>query len=518
MANASNGCLCVNMDRKWHKHLMHYEDASQPKGFKATLWDCGSAFGDAQQEDPDEVTSDEISAVMTFGCHIISVHTIWGNWTAGDFFYPEENFLETLSETEDFYYRFITVESTGYSLEPSLAEASQSVGFAVCQRYGPIACYDPLPLPTVNMSFSWNEKVMVKEGKANYTCYPGYFAAWNKNVTQQTLSCHGILGGWRDDETDAPAIFDCYAMEVCNDLPLPPSPLIVNYTNENTSFVNGSVSYACPGGLAAGNKSVLVQTLTCVQGNEIKFEPEVVEPCDVCLGDPNVTNSYVIDYDSNSSYVINTTFTAMCLDGHLLDAENDSQAVVCTPDGWSDTWPCLPYEVTSHHIKVKSHRIRSDHIKNGQISLDYIRSCQMRLDQVRLHQMKSDYIRSGPITSNQVRSHQIASDDIRTVQSGQITSDHFRSGQVIARIIRSGQITSHQVRSDHIRPCQMTSDHQLRSYQITSNQVRSHQIRSNYVRSVQITSDQPDHIKNGQTGHITLHQIMSHNIRPSQIT
>ncbi|XP_070000281.1 coagulation factor XIII B chain-like [Penaeus vannamei] len=62
----------------------------------------------------------------------------------------------------------------------------------------------------------------------------------------------------------------------------------------------------------------------------------------ICLGDPNVTNSYVIDYDSNSSYVINTTFTAMCLDGHLLDAENDSQAVVCTPDGWSDTWPCLP--------------------------------------------------------------------------------------------------------------------------------------------------------------------------------
>ncbi|ROT75948.1 hypothetical protein C7M84_005481 [Penaeus vannamei] len=223
----------------------------------------------------------------------LGVVSRWGNWTAGDFFYPEENFLETLSETEDFYYRFITVESTGYSLEPSLAEASQTVGFAVCQRYGPIACYDPLPLPTVNMSFSWNEKVMVKEGKANYTCYPGYFAAWNKNVTQQTLSCHGILGGWRDDETDAPAIFDCYAMEgapddlafpplspVCNDLPLPPSPLIVNYTNENTSFVNGSVSYACPGGLAAGNKSVLVQTLTCVQGNEIKFEPEVVEPCD----------------------------------------------------------------------------------------------------------------------------------------------------------------------------------------------------------------------------------------------
>lgn len=32
-----------------------------------TLWDCGSAFGDAQLEDPTEVTSDENSAAMTFG-------------------------------------------------------------------------------------------------------------------------------------------------------------------------------------------------------------------------------------------------------------------------------------------------------------------------------------------------------------------------------------------------------------------------------------------------------------------
>ncbi|XP_069977545.1 aminopeptidase N-like [Penaeus vannamei] len=41
---------------------------------KVTLWDCGSAFGNAQLEDPVEVTSDEISAVMTFGLpHYISL-------------------------------------------------------------------------------------------------------------------------------------------------------------------------------------------------------------------------------------------------------------------------------------------------------------------------------------------------------------------------------------------------------------------------------------------------------------
>ncbi|XP_047484826.1 uncharacterized protein LOC125036330 [Penaeus chinensis] len=192
------------------------------------------------------------------------------------------------------------------------------------------------------MSFWWNGQLDVETGRAKYTCYPGYFAAWNENRTKQELECQGILGGWRDVDTDAPAIFDCYAMEVCNDLPLAPSPLIVNYTNENTSFVNGTVSYVCPDRLATGNKSVLVQTLTCVQGSEIKFEPEAVEPCNICVGDPNVTSSYVIDYDSNTSYVINTTLTAMCWDGHMVDAFNDSQAVVCTPDGWSDTLPCLP--------------------------------------------------------------------------------------------------------------------------------------------------------------------------------
>ncbi|XP_042856067.1 uncharacterized protein LOC122242751 [Penaeus japonicus] len=99
---------------------------------------------------------------------LIGLNNRWGNWTAGDFFSPDEELLQTLNNTEDFNFRYMTVDAQTYSLEPSLIETSQDIKYAICQRYGPIVCYDPLPLPTANMSFTWNNKRVLGEGAATY--------------------------------------------------------------------------------------------------------------------------------------------------------------------------------------------------------------------------------------------------------------------------------------------------------------------------------------------------------------
>lgn len=49
------------------KKCTTFHSVLQDYRFKVTPCDCGFAFGDAQLEHPAEVTSDDISALMTFG-------------------------------------------------------------------------------------------------------------------------------------------------------------------------------------------------------------------------------------------------------------------------------------------------------------------------------------------------------------------------------------------------------------------------------------------------------------------
>lgn len=71
---------------------------------------------------------------------------------------------------------------------------------------------------------------------------------------------------------------------VClEELPPPPSPLATNTTDEELRFINGSITYECPPGMATQDGAVN-QTVMCSQtddsGDNFAFQPSELKPCD----------------------------------------------------------------------------------------------------------------------------------------------------------------------------------------------------------------------------------------------
>nr|XP_045592153.1 complement factor H-like [Procambarus clarkii] len=111
----------------------------------------------------------------------------------------------------------------------------------------------------------------------------------------------------------------------------------------NSYKLNGTLSFTCPANMTTQTFNT-TQNLTCssvvtAKKTNYTFIPSVVEPCDVCLGAPLVSNA-TADWSANTMYLNGSQVNATCLPGYQVEFGVTSLLIDCTESGWSQAPPC----------------------------------------------------------------------------------------------------------------------------------------------------------------------------------
>ncbi|KAK8401795.1 hypothetical protein O3P69_001122 [Scylla paramamosain] len=161
----------------------------------------------------------------------------------------------------------------------------------------------------------------------------GYFMAGDTKWAEENITCVGILGGWLPGH-----LFNCIRVEVC-DGEVPPAHDLMNSTSdEDFRFLDGSLTYTCPPGMATTEGHVN-QTVICYEnpdGDGYSFQPFQVDPCNVCQEEPSVGNA-TTSWNDTQVWMVNDTLSVACIPHHLLDGEPDGE-LLCTPLGWEERY------------------------------------------------------------------------------------------------------------------------------------------------------------------------------------
>ncbi|XP_066970066.1 uncharacterized protein [Macrobrachium rosenbergii] len=274
--------------------------------------------------------------IVHYHSHFFFFRNSSGNWTFNGLYSPSNDVITMAgtSPSPSQLWRFLVVPalaSDPLNLLPA-ALKSDNVTVAVCQLYGPINCLYLPPEPTVNMTRVWNSGAKTINKNDYYffkffRCHLGYFVGGNTSVTQQNISCIGVLGDWY------PQLKDCLAVEVCTEPLSQAAKTLENATDDNFRFFNGTASFFCPEDMATAERNT-TQTIICsFNGTGYAFDPPVILPCNACIAEPQVNKSHV-QWTNSTVWTIGAAVVADCLPGHMLNVSSNTQNVLCTETGW----------------------------------------------------------------------------------------------------------------------------------------------------------------------------------------
>ncbi|XP_042882365.1 uncharacterized protein LOC122259562 [Penaeus japonicus] len=270
-----------------------------------------------------------------------------GDWTLGGLFTPSADVVGAMGSTPSTEppepWRILSVpgSSPGEAFSVTPSSLTDTATHALCQLHGPIWCMDDPPAATSNMTLTWNGDYVVGT-VAEYSCAPGFFMDANITMSNWTMQCLGQLGGWLPQPLP-----ECRQANVClEDLPVAPSPLITNTTDENVRYLYGTAQYWCPDGMAT-LQGMTVQNVTCTLNVDVySFTPTAVEPCNACASTPTAENA-TTDWVNSTTYEVGLTVTATCLASHHLEVGQNSSVIECTEFGWGNVSACYEACVTS---------------------------------------------------------------------------------------------------------------------------------------------------------------------------
>ncbi|XP_042215403.1 complement factor H-related protein 4-like [Homarus americanus] len=275
---------------------------------------------------------------------------------------PNTNVTE-LAKADENKYRLLAVNSssTTYHLHYVSYTTSEPIDYRACQLYGPLRCWSDPPPASEIMTREWNgSRAMSSE--AIYRCPPGYFVYGYLNVEEWKVKCRGQLGNW------IPDWLSCYAIDVCHMVvPAAPSNLTNITTWDDSYQLNGTLLYTCPPNMTTQSLAVN-QSFTCVRealvggGYDYLYTPAVVEPCDVCMGEPEVILA-TREQVNGTLYLITDTITVTCNESHEVTFGLNSQLVTCTETGWEEATPCYLACVEAPAI-AGANSTRSNHTSN----------------------------------------------------------------------------------------------------------------------------------------------------------
>ncbi|XP_042233683.1 uncharacterized protein LOC121873877 isoform X2 [Homarus americanus] len=267
---------------------------------------------------------------------MIGLNDALGDWTSEGLYSPDEDVI-TLADISPSgsHWRFLTIDQSISTLTSTTLAAEGATG-AICQLYGPLGCKVGPAEALANSTRVWDNTTAVASF-AIYTCYPGYFVNGNESLTVQRVECLGPLGGWYPSE-----LHNCIATEVCvEEVPAPPSSLITNTTTSLLRYLNGTVNFTCPENMTT-QEGASLQTITCLYNeSHYRFTPQVVQACDVCTREP-VGNNSETDWDGDTTYTVNMTVTATCIENHVLNLTHTTSHLACTYEGWQSAPYCYP--------------------------------------------------------------------------------------------------------------------------------------------------------------------------------
>ncbi|XP_042861084.1 uncharacterized protein LOC122246527 [Penaeus japonicus] len=265
---------------------------------------------------------------------MVGLNDAWGNWSGGGLYSPSAELISQALTSDSEHWRVITIPVAEDQL-PHFTPFTIRTGAtkAFCQFPGPVGCWiEPLE-PTANMTRSWDNSSAIST-EITYTCNYGYFVDGNTSLTEQTVECLGQLGGWYP-----PTIADCYRVEVCLEVPSPPSSAIANVSDSESLFLGGSVNFTCPPTMATAAAASL-QVLTCTESSgAFGFQPQQVEPCTVCAAEPEVLNASTT-WVNTSTWQLDSTITATCDADHLVAIGETSFTITCNETGWQHEAAC----------------------------------------------------------------------------------------------------------------------------------------------------------------------------------
>ncbi|XP_063887711.1 sushi, von Willebrand factor type A, EGF and pentraxin domain-containing protein 1-like [Scylla paramamosain] len=269
---------------------------------------------------------------------MLGLNDMLGDFTVDGLFLPDGELLDlanTTNQTLYDYWRVLEVpadEDTFPSLLP-VTFLSNSATYAICMLFGPTGCWTEPPSLAANMTRVWEDGAKDYFTTISYKCHRGYFMAGDTKWAEENITCVGILGGWLPGH-----LFDCIRVEVC-DGEVPPAHDLMNSTSdEDFRFLDGSLTYTCPPGMATTEGHVN-QTVICYEnpdGDGYSFQPFQVDPCNVCQEEPSVGNA-TTSWNDTQVWMVNDTLSVACIPHHLLDGEPDGE-LLCTPLGWEERY------------------------------------------------------------------------------------------------------------------------------------------------------------------------------------
>ncbi|XP_042227393.1 complement factor H-related protein 4-like [Homarus americanus] len=280
----------------------------------------------------------------------------------GGMYSPDVDIMEALNDTTSHSWRVLRLSVASpenFTLIPAPLMKYRAP-YAVCQYPGPIGCSDDPPSPGQKMTRTWTGDTAVST-TAQYTCSRGYFVegcagepivanastAWSNTVIWKegmtlVFTC---VDGYITDPDNTTGVLTCNTTgwttrdecyEACAQ-----EPTIANATtvwvNTETWTEGMTVLFTCIESFltdAGSNTGVINCSLTGWRTDDVCYK--------VCVAEPVVTNA-VVNWTNTVMWKVGMTVTFTCVEGYIIEVENNTGVVTCTETGW--TTPDLCYEV-----------------------------------------------------------------------------------------------------------------------------------------------------------------------------
>ncbi|KAK4308004.1 hypothetical protein Pmani_020279 [Petrolisthes manimaculis] len=298
---------------------------------------------------------------------LIGLNDKFGDFTADNTYNPDAELLNVVGDSEagTKNYRVIRESSTGNPIliPETIVTASENVAFAVCQLHGRQGCWSTPPVIPANAYSA----VDTTAPPIPYTCYPGYFAG---NLTEQEVECVGSLGGWLRVDDPTLLVVECLPKDVCMEFPESPSALLTEVNSTDHLHLNGTTTFTCPANMVTSALND-TQIFTCTETDptvpEYAFVPDVVEDCNVCLGDPEVELA-TTDRDPSTNYTIDQSVIVTCDSGYEVTFGVTTYDIMCNNTGWNTSQTChKDCQDTPVLINSNSDHTPTNHYKEGDI-------------------------------------------------------------------------------------------------------------------------------------------------------
>ncbi|XP_066974579.1 uncharacterized protein [Macrobrachium rosenbergii] len=320
----------------------------------------GSAMAYPETKDVLDALLRMLAGMNSTASHIeLGLNDITGDWGQGGLYKLDADMKGAVGMSSGGKnYRKLMVDPPGELQGRSYIEFL--VGCGACQYLALADCWrDPLP-PMENMARMWDGKKDLKT-VTTYNCYPGYYMGGRLTSTSLMFTCLGQLGSW----FSMFPLENCTPVNVCNQLPPPPHPEAV-VTETNTSrFLNGTVSFKCPGNLATA-AGLVVQNATCVGSpGMFSFSPATLEPChEICAVMPTLTNA-TADWNSSAIYIKGSVIAGTCDPGYNFEPGQAEKNMTCLAEDQWDNLTC--YEACVGDLPMAGSNMTADNITANEL-------------------------------------------------------------------------------------------------------------------------------------------------------